>query len=361
VIGFHDSLSVFLVALAVLILAGALFVLYLAIKYTPVIRRIFQTPPPFLPLRLAPEESGETLDITVSDGLHLRGSLFRSRVAEQAGMIVYCHEYLSDRWSYQPYIDQVRDLGFDVFAFDFRNHGSSDHEEGYTPMQWATEREVRDLRAVLAHLRSLPDHDPSGFGLFGVSKGGTTALLAAAVEPDIWGVVTDGAFPTRGTMVTYIIKWAQIYVNSEFFRRVVPTWVYVVLGNIARRQTEKDRNCRFPSVERAVSRLAPRPWLMIHGECDSYISPEIARDLFNYGRRFKELWLVPNARHNRCLETDPDGYSTRIVSFLERFAPRRPIRTRTVPVVAGEVVSGEFAVPHASAQLKREVASPISG
>ncbi len=48
-------------------------------------------------------------------------------------MIVYCHEYLSDRWSYHPYVDHLRDLGFDLFTFDFRNHGESENEPGYGP------------------------------------------------------------------------------------------------------------------------------------------------------------------------------------------------------------------------------------
>ena len=43
-------------------------------------------------------------------------------------------------------------------------------------MHWASDREVRDLRAALAYLRTRPDRDPAGFGLFGVSRGGTTAL-----------------------------------------------------------------------------------------------------------------------------------------------------------------------------------------
>ena len=91
-------------------------------------------------------------------------------------MIVYCHEFLSDRWSFQPYLDHLRDLGYDLFTFDFRNHGESPAEPDYAPMHWTTDHEVRDLRAALAYLRTRPDHDPAGFGLFGVSRGGTTAL-----------------------------------------------------------------------------------------------------------------------------------------------------------------------------------------
>ena len=71
----------------------------------------------------------------------------------------------------------------------------------------------------------------------------------------------------------------------------------------ARRQAERRLNCRFPSVESAVARLAPRPWLMIHGGRDAYIGPEIARACSNHGKNPKELWLVPEAKHNRCRET----------------------------------------------------------
>ena len=86
----------------------------------------------------------------------------------------------------------------DLFTFDFRNHGTSDLDPDYAPLQWTTEREIRDLRGALAYLRTRDDHDPAGFGLFGVSRGGTTALIVAAGEPDVWGVVTDGAFPDSG-------------------------------------------------------------------------------------------------------------------------------------------------------------------
>ena len=45
-------------------------------------------------------------------------------------MIVYCHEYSSDRWSFHPYVDHLRDLGFDLFTFDFRNHGDERSRAG---------------------------------------------------------------------------------------------------------------------------------------------------------------------------------------------------------------------------------------
>jgi pimeloyl-ACP methyl ester carboxylesterase len=305
-------------------LIGALVVLYVVAKYAPLISRHFEAQPPFMPLRISPLDQGEAVDFLTDDGVRLSGSYLRARTELQSGLIVFCHEYLSDRWSFHPYADHLRDRGFNLFAFDFRNHGASDSEPSYDPMQWASDREVNDLRAALGYLRTRPDHDAAGFGLFGISRGGTTALLAAAVESDVWGVVTDGAFPTRGTMIPYIIRWAEIYVKSQFLRSLIPGWLFGILSWSARRQAERRLNCRFPSVEAAAARIAPRPWLLIHGERDAFISSEIARGLFKHGKNPRELWMVPEARHNACRESDPAAYDARLVDFLERFAPRRP-------------------------------------
>jgi pimeloyl-ACP methyl ester carboxylesterase len=338
----------------------AVFLIYITCKYSPLVSRLFLTAPPFLPLRLNPRDVGEPVEFSTDDGLRLSGSYLRGRTTQQAGLIVYCHEYLSDRWSYHPYLDHLRDLGFDVFTFDFRNHGQSQSESGYEPLQWTADREVRDLHAALRMLRSRPDRDPAGFGLFGVSRGGTTALVAASREPDVWGVVTDGAFPTQGTMVPYMKRWCEIYVPSRFVRSLLPAWIYGVIAALARWHTQLRLHCKFPSAERAAARLAPRPWLMIHGERDSYIGPEIARNLFRRGKAFKELWLVPDAKHNGCREADPQGYIARTLSFLERFAPRRPWVAQPLATALGGphvALADEFS----PANLPNEVASPLVG
>ena len=337
-------------------------VLYLTIKYSPVITRIFEAQPFFVPLKVKPVDRGEPVEFMALDGVCLRGSYLRARTEEQVGTIVYSHEFLSDRWSFQPYLDHLRDLGYSLFTFDFRNHGTSDLDPDYAPLQWTTEHEIHDLRGALAYLRTRDDHDQAGFGLFGVSRGGTTALIVAAAEPDVWGIISDGAFPTQGTMVSYMLRWAEIYVPSAFLRGLIPMWLFGFLAWRGRRGTEQSLRCHFPSVEAAVARLAPRPWLMIHGERDTYIGPEIAQNLFDHGQAPRELWLVPNAKHNRCRETAPDAYAAKVLGFLERYAPRRPLLAPAESTARRSVLTSDFAahtlVPSA---LAREVATPISG
>ncbi|MDR3618149.1 MAG: alpha/beta fold hydrolase [Paludisphaera borealis] len=320
------SLLYFLAVVALLPVVGLVgFLIFAVFRYCPVISRIFLERPVLLPLRLIPEELGESVSFPTEDGLMLSGSYFKARTPSRTGVLVYCHEFLSDRWSFAPYIDGLRDKGFDVFSFDFRNHGESPAETSYEPIQYATDREVGDLRGALAYLRSRPDHDPAGFGLFGVSRGGGTALLVGSVEADVWGVVTDGAFPTRGTMTAYIDRWAEIYVRNALLLAILPRFVYSFLGDVARRQSQRQLNCVFPSVERAVARLAPRPWLQIHGERDAYIGTDIAQALFACAREPKEQWLVADAKHNRCRELEPEAYARKLAAFVDRYAPRRPL------------------------------------
>jgi pimeloyl-ACP methyl ester carboxylesterase len=320
-------------AFLVLAAVGA-FLVYVTIRYSPIVGRIFEEKPMFLPLRLTPEDQGETVRFTTEDGLELAGSYFRARTETRVGVLVFCHEYLSDRWSFRPYTDHLRDQGFDLFTFDFRNHGASASDPTYHPLQWVTDHEVRDLRAALAYVRARSDCDPADVGLFGVSRGGSTALVVAATEPSVWGIITDGAFPTRGTMLAYILRWAEIYVGNPYLWKRMPLWVFRFLSWTGRLRSEKRLKCRFPDVEHAVARLAPRPWLMIHGAKDAYIGPKIAEALFAEAREPKELWIVPKAKHNRCREVDPHAYTARLGRFLEQHAPRRAPKPAPRPASA---------------------------
>lgn len=317
------SLHPVLAAVAIVCGLGLAFFVYAVVRYTPVICRIFSEPPALRPLRHEPEPGNEEVRFSTRDGLDLAGTYFRTRRTTRVGVVVFCHEYLGDRWSALPYAGCLRDLGFDLFSFDFRNHGDSGLEPSYEPLQWVSDREVLDVEAALDYLRTRDDHDDAGFGLYGISRGGGAAMVVGSSRADVWGVVTDGAFPTDGTMLAYILKWAEIYVSRTGLWKLLPTPVYAALGRAARRRAEWGLDRTFVSIERAAARLSPRPLLMIHGARDSYIKPAIARSLFDCAAEPKELWIVPDAKHNGGRERDPGAYRERIGRFFHRWAPRR--------------------------------------
>jgi pimeloyl-ACP methyl ester carboxylesterase len=242
----------------------------------------------------------------------------------------------------------LREAGFDLFAFDFRNHGDSQSEPGFNPLHWVTDRELTDLRAALDYLRSRPDADPAGVALFGVSRGGGAALCVAAADPTVWAVATDGAFPTRSTMMHYVYKWAHVLVR-HWWLKLVPKWLYRFAGSTARVQASRRRSVAFPRLERAVPKIPPRPWLAIHGSDDSYVPTEVVEALVRRAGRSAstQLWLVPEAKHNRCREVAPDEYRRRVVGFFVSAAPR--LAQPTEP--ATEVSDGSPHVVRASKSL----------
>lgn len=343
---------------ALLVVPIAAFMIYVYLKYSGIVARIFEEKPLFLPLRVARAEDAEDVRFTTRDGLTLVGSYLKTRATRRAGVLVFCHEFLSDRWSVQPYLDHLRDHGFDLFTFDFRNHGESPHDPAYTPLQWVTAHEVADLQAAVACLRSRPDADPAGFGLFGVSRGGGTALCVAAKDPGAWGVVTDGAFPTRGTMMSYIDRWAKIYVSVPWVWKLMPRAAFEYLGWVGRVRTQRRLGCRYVSVERAAARLSPRPWLAIHGQKDAYIGVAIAEGLFRRAGEPKEFWAVAKAKHNRCRQQDPATYDGRILDFFGRYAPRRVESAR--PAAAAPAASPAPESPAALAIVDPVAFGPLA-
>jgi pimeloyl-ACP methyl ester carboxylesterase len=137
-------------------------------------------------------------------------------------------------------------------------------------------------------------------------------------------VATDGAFPTRSTMLTYVLRFAPILVSSWSIR-FMPRFVYRWVAWSSRVHTERQLGRVFPRLESKMRGIAPRPWLAIHGARDSYIPTEIAKDLVALAGETApvELWLVPKAKHNGCRSVDPLGYASRLSEFFLAAAPRQ--------------------------------------
>jgi pimeloyl-ACP methyl ester carboxylesterase len=306
-------------ALCVILALPIIFALYtigVCIIFLPTMMRVFEESPIFAPPDEAPDPSAENVRFQARAGVSLQGSWLPAKSADRRGTIIFCHEYLANRWSCRPYCNPLRDAGFDIFTFDFRNHGESESSPGYTPMHWASNFELTDVQAAVQYVTQRAGRASPWIGLVGVSRGGSSAILAAAREPSVRAVATDGAFPTNLTQLAYMLRWAKIYIGEGLLYRLTPDWYYSLLCGIARMVGARRHGCRFMRVSRAIRRISPRPLLMIHGAKDNYVVPEIAEQLFAYAGQPKELWIVPNARHNGAVETAAEQYSRRLVEFF---------------------------------------------
>ncbi len=257
------------------------------------------------------------MSFQTSDGLTLRGCYFKTTESRR-GIILYAPEFGANRWSSWDYCEGLVNAGYDVFAYEPRNHGDSDKEPGLEPMHWSMDRDVIDASAALAYLKSRPDFDQHGVGLFGVSKGAGAGILTAADDAIIRCAVTDGMFGMRTTAVPYMRHWVTIYSKSFFIQGLLPSWYYGILARWAMWRIGLRRRVRFLNLEPALRRYN-RPLLMIHGCKDKYIRAEMASRLFEIANEPKEIWLISEANHNQGLHVAGDEYRRRIREFFDRY------------------------------------------
>jgi fermentation-respiration switch protein FrsA (DUF1100 family) len=292
---------------------------YLCHTYLHYVVQIFQVKPLFVVPLGQPVPEAEDVRFSTRDGLTLRGCYLRGTVTPdrpRAGVILFGLEFGSNRWACVPYCEHLLQAGFDVFAYEPRSHGESDRQPGYEPLQWVTDYEVADARAALDYLKGRPDADPRGIGLFGLSKGAGAVLQASATDPFVRCFVTDGMFAAYTTLVPYMRQWFRIYNNHHVRQALLPAWYYGLVGLAGLRLAGWERRCRFVHLETALPRLAPRPLLMIHGEGDNYIKPDMARRLYQRARRPKEFWLVEGAKHNQAFHLAGEEYRRRVLEFF---------------------------------------------
>lgn len=258
---------------------------------------------------------GEPCRFRTRDDVELRGAYLRTTASPRLGVVVFCHELTSDRNSAGPYVEELRRRGFDILAFDFRNHGTSGETPGYEPLPWLTRYELTDVQAAIDYACTRPDADPRGVGLIGVSRGGTAALAAAAGDERVVAVATDGAFAFHTIQLHYIRRYMQIYTSwAHWFARLpdallkpICVWSQWVIGH--------RRGCRFVPVEALVRRIR-QPVLMIHGEDDPYIPLDTAVRLQAQLGGRSRLWVVPRARHNSSIRTAPAAYQRQLARFF---------------------------------------------
>lgn len=299
---------------------GVLVFLFLALlfKYLRLIMNVFLN----IPLKAMPENwplppGGEEVSFFSLKGHPLKGVFLKGQAA---ATIIFCHEFGADKSFCAPYSRFLLENGYSIFTFDFRGHGQSLSQNGYIPRPWTTMNEIDDLLGAIRYLRSRPDlnNPPPPLGVIGMSRGAVTAITAAPWAPEIKAIVSDSAFSTVRTMVTYMQKWVAIFSRTPFIYRRLTYRSYRFLGLMAMKMAEIRYKLRFPSLEKALL-ASPRPIFFIHGRQDSFIDFQQAQLLYEISSGPKELWLVEGARHNEAVKVAPEEYSRRVTAFFKKY------------------------------------------
>jgi hypothetical protein len=179
----------------------------------------------------------------------------------------------------QKLAKHLADLGFASITLDQRNLGGVDAQgdlQMFLRGEEPTEHKmVYDAMAAAEILRSRPEIDPKRIIYAGESNGGRFAIMACAMDLAAKGVLaistcgygTDSAIASAGVVDENMVR---------FYRSVDP--------------------------ETYLSRIAPRPMVMIHSRNDTVIPYQLAEQTYALGMQPKRLHTVGCKVHGYCPE-----------------------------------------------------------
>ncbi len=133
----------------------------------------------FLQKNKLPEGITESTFECKREGLTIRGTEYRP-AGDNLPIAIVCHGFMAWQDSVKHYASLLAELGYASYCFDF-NGGSAmkSKSEGQT-MDMSVLTEVKDLEAVIEHLRTLPYVNANEIFLMGCSQGGFVSALVAA-------------------------------------------------------------------------------------------------------------------------------------------------------------------------------------
>lgn len=205
-----------------------------------------------------------------SDGLKLHG-WFLPAEGQPRGAVVHFHGNAANVSGHVGLIDWLPRLGYHVLMFDYRGYGRS-------AGKITRAGTIRDGHAALDYALTRPEAQGLPVFAYGQSLGGAVAIVVAADRPEIRAVVAESPFSSyRAIAARHLVRLVRAQWLAKLLTAVTISDGYDPIA--------------------AVSRLAPRPLLVIAAENDQICFPELAQELYSAAAEPKSYWLVPGVEH----------------------------------------------------------------
>jgi acetyl esterase/lipase len=148
--------------------------------------------------------------------------------------------------------------------------------------------------------------DGDRIGVLGLSMGGEEAIGASAADGRIGAVVAEGATGRSARDKGW-------FSDRYGVRGAVQEWIEGLQTAVVDLLTSASPPTPLRDAVRSAS--APPTFLIAAGTVAD--EGEVAKRLAAAGRDVT-TWVVPGAGHTGGLRTDPDGWESRVIAFLDR-------------------------------------------
>jgi uncharacterized protein len=195
--------------------------------------------------------------------------------------------------------------GFAVLAIDLRNHGDSGRTGG---RHTGGIRESADVLGAWDWLASVQHLPPEAVGLFGISLGAASVVIAAGDEPRVAAVWSDSGYGDIDDAT-----------RAELRRNHLPP--VLLPGGLLVGRLLDGPGLRAKSPLAAMAALRGRPVFITHGTADARLDVHYADQLIEAGRAagaLAESWIVEGSGHAAAIVDHPAEYEARLVDFFDR-------------------------------------------
>jgi pimeloyl-ACP methyl ester carboxylesterase len=205
-----------------------------------------------------------------------------------ANCVIYCHGNSSCRVSaIGDCLFPCLNKGASVFAFDFSGSGRSDGDFISLGVN-----ESDDIEDVIAHLRR--EKQASRIVLWGRSMGATSALLYAARDQTLAGVIADSPFSDLNRLCYELVEVgsASLQINLTIMQMLFSLVIRLVRSSTKEKTGVDIFDPKYRAIEAVKGSLIPV--LFVAGDRDKLISVKHTQDLFgSYGTNAPRLVGTP--------------------------------------------------------------------
>lgn len=253
----------------------------------------------------------EDVELTAPEGNKLAAWFVKAPNNPENKAMIMVHGWNHTRDTILPHIRFFVDAGYHVFAFDQRSHGASSTARiSFGP------REAKDFKTAFEYMLSRSDVNPERIGALAESIGGSTVIHALAYYPEIKAKVKalliEGTWANTTDIMIYVL---QTRFHLPYLLAVIFAYVFIWPGT--RIWGLGKMNHSYP-VE-LIEQLHPIPLFFIRGQDDHMVPEYSAMNMMNRAKEPKTIWILPDSKHRKSLQTYPDEYKERVLAFYGQY------------------------------------------